>query len=403
MPRRLFAFALLVVSGCGDHETLAPVRPCAPTPPSSHWPAEYGVLQLDVPPPSGPFTPSAHREPPPIVVAHPTVIAEPRIVTVVAADDPLQAPVEAFADAVGGSAWWSTVSAEYGVTGMRPAVHVSGPPMADAMTGSDVLAYVGAAVAGSDAAPDGATVYVLFLAPGTLVVDSQNQLNCGCSELTGVHYAYGTAGDTLALLQRCSTSDVDGLTTTASHEILEAVTNPNNNDGFVEPRGVPPWGGTMWFSNELADLCAGTRVHEGEWEYQRSFSNRAAQLGGDPCVPALTEPYFNVSTPQDWYAVPAGGTVEVTLTGWSTAPRDDWLVYVAPSFETRFAATLTSGESASDGGFTFYGINNGKTATLTMTATSAGSGATTLAQLYSRASTPGNDVLHLWRVGFYVP
>jgi hypothetical protein len=273
------------------------------------------------------------------------------------------------------------------------------------MNGAQMVSYVGAAVAahGSDAAPDGATVFVLYLSPGTEVVDSENRLNCGCSELSGVHFAYGTGGDEIAIVQRCSTSDVDALTTTASHEILESVTNPTNNTGFVEPRPFPPWSGSAWAGNELADICVLTRIHEGEWEYQRSFSNAAALLGGDPCVPALTEPYYNVTAPEDWYAVPVGGTVTVPLTGWSTAPRDDWFVYLPPTFETRFLSSIESGESASDEGYTFFGINNGKAASLTVTATTAGSGESTIVQVFSRPSSSGSDVLHIWRVGFYVP
>jgi hypothetical protein len=407
MPRRPLALtlALVAVAGCGDGETLAPVEVCAPTLPSSHWPSESGVLHLDVPPPSGPFTTPPHRVPPPVVVQNPLIIAAPRLVTVMAEGDPLQAPLEAFTDALAESAWWPTVSAEYGVGAVRPGVHVSGPPMPAGMNGNQMLSYVAAAVKahGSDAAPDGATVFVLYLAPGTMVVDSENRLNCGCSELSGVHFAYDTTGDEIAIIQRCSASDVDSLTTTASHEILESATNPSNNEGFIEPRPFPPWSGSTWAGNELADICVLTRVHEGEWEYTRSFSNAAAVQGDDPCVPALTEPYYNVTAPEDWYAVPVSGTVTVPLTGWSTAPRDDWFVYLPPTSETRFISTIVSGESASDDGYVFYGINDGKTASLTVTATTAGSGESTIVQVFSRPSSSGNDVLHIWRVGLYVP
>jgi hypothetical protein len=278
------------------------------------------------------------------------------------------------------------------------------------ITDTAMVAYVKDAIAtaGPEAAPDGATVYLLYLAPGAETVDGSNRQNCGCVALSGAHFRFG-GGNAIAFVQRCSPSDVNALTIVASHEIVESVTDPESQ-GVVETPSNKPWTGTVWAAiqsgyNEVADLCPGTRVHEGEWEYQRSFSNVAAQKGDDPCAPALTEPYYNVTVADEWIPMTPGETTSVTMTGWSTAPRDDWFVYprLASATQVGFKATVTSDESASTNGAVFYGINNGKTATLHVTAPMAPSGTYAVVRLISRPSSPGNDSLHVWPVGFYIP
>jgi hypothetical protein len=404
MPRSLAFFALVLASGCSGNEALAPEQPCAPLPPSSHWPVEPGILQLPTSMPATPFTPAPHRAPPVIASNDATVIASPRIVPVITNGDPLADTLFAFADAVPQSAWWPAVSASWGISALRAGPHVVAPEMPAAMTVADIVSYVRGVIAPVDAAaPDGATVYLLFLAPSVLVVDAANQRNCNCAVLSGYHGPFGEGGDAVAVVQRCSVSDIDALTSAASHEILEAATDPSGSNGYREPIAHPAWTGSVWADDEVADICAGTRIHVGEWEYQRSFTNPAAQQGDDPCVPALEEPYFNVTAPEDWYPVPAGGSATVTITGWSTAPRSDWFVYPSPSRETRFNVAFVTDESDAADGVTFYGINNGKTGKLTVTATSARSGASTIVHLFSRLSSPGSDSLHVWEVGFYVP
>src|SRR4051812_32962590 len=75
--------------GCGSDEALAPTPSCGPTLPPAGWPGEPGVLQLDAPLPSLPFTLEPHRAAPVLEVQNPLVLHDPKLVTVVAADDPL--------------------------------------------------------------------------------------------------------------------------------------------------------------------------------------------------------------------------------------------------------------------------------------------------------------------------
>jgi hypothetical protein len=387
---------------CGDEESLSPVAPCAPVPSSSHWPSEAGILQLPPATPPAVFTPAPHRAPPPIPPMGQRVIGSPRLVPIVAEGDPFAELLFSFADAVPSSDWWTAVTAGFGVSSMVSGQAITGPEMDPQMSFQASVAYVKSAVAGTSVEPDGRTVYLLFLAPGIEVIDGDGIANCGCAELAGYHGPLDAEGDAIAIVQRCS-ADIDSQTNIASHEIIESATDPDTSTGYREPSEMPVWQGSVWSGQEVADICATTRVHEGGFEYQRSFTNGAAQAGDDPCVPPLAEPYYNVTAPQDWYPLPAGATVSIPITGWSSAARDDWFVYVAPSLETRFPAVFTSGESDMADGVTFYGINNGKTGALLVTNLAAPSGVTYVLHLTSRPSSPGSDTEHQWPVGFYVP
>src|SRR5205823_1969425 len=63
---------------------------------------------------------------------------------------------------------------------------------------------------------------------------------------------------------------------------------------------------------------------EGRFTYQRVWSNRAAAVGGDPCVPAIAATYMNVWIAYGWYPVKPGATVSIDVTGWATADVRAW-------------------------------------------------------------------------------
>src|SRR5204862_8266577 len=122
--------------------------------------------------------------------------------------------------------------------------------------------------------------------------------------LVPYHVPYGARGDGMAVLNRCPagfSSQLEMFEIVAAHEIAEAATDPTGAVWILwVDRGTPVQQASLWnqeetaSSVEIGDLCIGTRITEGGHEYQRVFSNRAAQTGGDPCVPALPVPFFNV-------------------------------------------------------------------------------------------------------------
>jgi hypothetical protein len=142
---------------------------------------------------------------------------------------------------------------------------------------------------------------------------------------------------------------------------------------------------------------------EGDFYYQRSFSNQAAASDRDPCVPALLGAYYGATTENPWYAGAAGATLTIPVVGWSTAPTADWIVRAR--VQNTSDDTLTF--SAATGGAR---LNNGVGATLTVTIPSgAPSGAWAAIYLLAERRDqnqqllPGEDIAHLQMVGVYVP
>jgi hypothetical protein len=166
---------------------------------------------------------------------------------------------------------------------------------------------------------------------------------------------------------------------------------------------------------EIGDLCIATRVTEGGMEYQREFSNASASAGLDPCVPALAQPYFNVSpapSTKGWFAAAPGQQVSIEVTGWSSGPTRDWIASADPLAHdgTRFPAHLESASSMTIAGHVYRTTNNGRTltvkATIPAAATSGWWGVVKIWSLHADASgvTPADeDIAHEGLVGLYVP
>jgi hypothetical protein len=112
-----------------------------------------------------------------------------------------------------------------------------------------------------------------------------------------------------AVIPRCDPfnglTGIDEVTGTASHELLEAVTDPfpiSNmlNPGYAQVDSAHFYWQTLIGGGEIGDMCAPlqgafTKFAElPSYTVQRGWSNRAERAGQDPCVPALpNEVYFN--------------------------------------------------------------------------------------------------------------
>ena len=91
---------------------------------------------------------------------------------------------------------------------------------------------------------------------------------------------------------------------------------------------------------------------------QRIWSNAAAAVGNDPCIPAVSKPpYFNTSaTPNAVQHVAPGASATFELKGWSAAAVPAWQLSTA--VEGSLAATMKLSATT---------LNNGETSTLTVT------------------------------------
>jgi hypothetical protein len=370
---------------------------------------------LALPADLAPFTPALHRDFPQLVHASTGGMLSPlRLVVITAAGDPMADALAAFGDAAVKSSWFSTVTAEYGGVPPSESLHLSGlsfPPGTAPLDATAVAVYVQQTLlaATNPPAPDGRTLYLVYLPPGVDLVG-----NMGCQlGASGYHDRYGTVGDGAAVVQRCQGSYetmMQMLTILGSHEIAAAATDTGLGWRVaIPPATTPPWMADPWLAynanhhTEDAALCVGTRIFEQSYYFQRAFSNAAAGAGGDPCVPSLSRAYFGATTDKPWYSASAGATLQIPVTGWSTASTADWIVHVS----VQNTSDWTLPWKPATGGAT---LNNGTTATLKVTIpATAPSGAwvalnlIALRQDANKNPLPGEDYRHLQMVGVWVP
>jgi len=337
---------------------------------------------------------------------------------ITASGDPLAPGLAKFCSSLVTSQYWSRVTTEYGLGAPRSCSHVVGAAMAAGTVNyAQMHQYIASSIGAAQ--PDGATMYLLILPPGVQFAGANN-----CS-FSGYHGKYGMLGDAWGVVMRCQydfASMLESLTIVGSHEIVEAATDPDVATGWGQyPTAAQPWTQSAWlpygggYAVENADYCISTRVIEDGVAYQRVLSNVAAAAGDDPCVPALAVPYYNVTVPEDWYAVAPGSTVDIPITGWSNAPAEMWQISAAAAESSTPPPAVMSrsieGQDVTIGDVTYHAMTAGQTSIMHVTMnTTAQSGTWRVFWLYSfRVDSTGADGIagddhdHLWRVGVYVP
>ncbi len=341
-----------------------------------------------------PFVTAPHSAWPELAGGSGSVMASPRLVAIAASNDLVSQNLFDFVDTIVASDWMSQVGSGYGVGSATSGGQFIGPPLADADGGTDITwseaqSYVQQVVGAGAPAPDGRTIYVVFLPPGFTTIDGHHWI------VSWDRYpATGSAGD-LALLVPRSTplsgeSQFDEVTRTTTRYLMSLLTDPPSppGPGWSLPEATPPWQSepaAALFASQptmAGDLCMDNRVEDAgaqsTYAFARIWSNTAAALGGDPCLPSSSQPYYNVSFPQTWYAVSAGQSVSIPFVGWTTAPAGDWGVYAGFSraqggFSTptltsaRLAISTSLGEEQIGNCNPLPGVNNNVSGTIQFT------------------------------------
>lgn len=378
------ATVLVTLSGC---------EPPAPLP-------DAGVVDAPAPPDAGPpdappsardastwdgavFTPAPHEPFLQVDDQGGRRLAHPAIVNVTYAGDTRRDALDAFARWIVGSDWLLEVGEEYGVgTGtVAGGASLPGPAPRD-ITDLEIQELLAAGILDGSipTPPEGieSALFMIYL-PDETTVHLESIGTCGepampvtsCVEFGAYHLEAHTRGLDFAYAVMPSCAPPPGLTrlelteVTASHELIEAATDafPISDRAWqTYPSETDPWTFAIGCGIEVADLCNAPLqfVREGGHAAQRSWSNRAAREGRDPCVPALPEsPYFGVTaSPATVQHVAPGESVDFRLSGWSEAPGRDWVLSAVPVQGTMPVSTS----------FSTMLMNNGGTSTLHVTA-----------------------------------
>jgi len=117
--------------------------------------------------------------------------------------------------------------------------------------------------------PDANTLYFVYLPPGTVVVQGGSR---SCQAFCGYHDTFGS-GIYYAVMPfpNCAgclggMTNVDALTSTSSHELCEAITDPVPGQGWYDDT-----------HGEIGDICAWQTKKLGNYTVQLEWSNNAGR------------------------------------------------------------------------------------------------------------------------------
>jgi hypothetical protein len=331
-----------------------------------------GDVAIDAP------APADHHLPHLVHHGGPT-LATMRLVTIVASNDGDGAALAAYGDRLVASAWWQTARSVYSL-GAATSAHVVGPQLTTDVTQPQMIAYIQQAIGTGPLAPDGNTLYVLYLPAGVH--------NVGSVPFDAYHAPFPSPaqsrGDAFAVVEKQTPfgggeTALGATERIGSHEIVEAATDPLWTAWSLDAPPHDVATGTPWQVVQVpgpienGDLCEGTRWFEGSDEYQRFWSNTAVDAGGDPCVPARAAPFGATFPARDWTPAGASTTTAIAITGWAPAATADWFVLADVRYATGGLASLvgklvplTSPLGAEDAPCRGQGMNVGVDAALAL-------------------------------------
>lgn len=217
-----------------------------------------------------------------------------------------------FLSKIGASSYWKATTEEYGIGAAEVGAAIHLKEAAPSVTNDDgIAAWLAAKLNANDPAlpaPDGNTAFAIVYPAGTSIELSGTK---SCESFASYHLntvldaAHGSLPVAYTVIPRCADysgyTGLDAMTAAASHELIEIATDPYPYLSPAYYRVDPPHIHFMIAAGggEAADLCASANApffKDAEIGYvvQRSWSNKQAGTGYNPCVPALLdEPYFN--------------------------------------------------------------------------------------------------------------
>ena len=295
--------------GCHDIDGLSsggdaaqPVDQAGPADLAHAVTVDAGTFSADVT--LGQLQPQVERQP------GGNVLATPIVVAVTYDDDAYRADAEAFFAQFAASKAWAKQTAEYGVGPLTVGTprHLGlAPATLDDGVVQSLLATNLANAAAPWGAADSHVAYQFFVPQATAFSDGDGLKFKGqpcCQSYGGYHGETVVNGVDVsyAIICECAasggpTTPLEDITTTASHELVEAVTDPfSSTPAFTNPSD-DFFGFTLVTEGEVGDMCEfATTVDwkpaDMSYTIQRSWSNAAAAAGHDPCVGDGDGPYY---------------------------------------------------------------------------------------------------------------
>jgi hypothetical protein len=315
---------------------------------------EKCTKQRPADPPAAATTPGAFfttHPMPQIVNQGGKVLSNPKIVPIFFAGDAMADALEDFVGSFGCTDHWRKAVGEYGVGDAIASTSVRLTEKAPTSTTDTAMEAWLANKITSKAfeAPTPDTVYMIFYPDGTTIEQGGAQ---SCQQFGGYHTNITLPDGTDAaygVVPRCKNFGGmgvnDSTTGSASHEIMEAATDPYNKQSpayaYVDDQHYA-W--MFVLGGESGDLCAQEedafyKPQGYKYTVQRNWSNIAARSGKDPCLPGSGKPWFTAApkltddidlfgAPSKGVTVPAGTSKTIDLDVYSEDPAESITVDV---------------------------------------------------------------------------
>ena len=311
-------------SACGSSSTAEPTKPPPVTvdeggtdaapPPDAAPPVDNGA-------PSTVY-PAAHPPLPELVnQAGGKVLATPKAYLIFFPGYEHKTVIETLTKAVGATPYWASTTSEYGIGPLAYTDTIELTETAPAaITDKEIEAFINGKIAsGAFGVPDPNVIYTIFYPKSTsITLAGGGPLgpSKSCSSFGGYHSNTGVVLNgaakknfAFAVLPTCAAfagqTEIDGLTGALSHELIEAVTDPfpSTNAGQDSAYSSVDQDHFIWIvlggGGENGDLCVSEpnafyKPQGLDFTVQRTWSNKLAKAGHDPCAPNIAGPaYFN--------------------------------------------------------------------------------------------------------------
>jgi hypothetical protein len=360
--------------------------------------------------------PGPHPDAPQVQNYGGPVLDAPNVVPIFFANDADQSKVEDFLNQLAASSFWGDATKEYGAGPLsvdKSIVVTDTPPTNITIQGVEswLASYLDGTHSEWPAIAQN-NIYTIFYPASTTISDPY--FGTSCQSFGGYHYeAKGAGGKSIvyAVMPRCDSlggfvQGFDTLTSGLSHELIEASTDPLMSFPAWSYVDMDHMVWNLMPLGEVGDMCAfepqSYQRLVGSYMVQRPWSNASAKAGHDPCVPTLTDPYFNAapvltdSISLDYYGqtvvtkgvkIPVGQSKTIDVQLFSDAPTADWTVQaVDETYGTGQAKQLDFTWDSQSG-------NNGDVRHLTITRVANGSHAGTEFIIYAQR---GFETANMW-------
>jgi hypothetical protein len=314
---------------------------------------------------------AAHIALPQVVYHGGPLLTELNLVTITYPDDPMAGAALQLGEAIPSSRWLPAVGDEYGVRGGRHLASYQYPDPAPAhLTYDDMASHVRVLLQqGAVPGPivDGVPVLYIEYFPPTTTITAADGSSPMCETALAYHdWTPGPAGPLpFAVIPTCYPDSRLDRTSAASHEIIEAATDPFGTGYYVDPSDERD---PYYYSRpEVADLC--NRVNappEDGLVFESSWSNAQADAWEvAPCQPAPDTFTTVIADPPTVVDAARGATVSWDLVGYAAQPTADWLLEARHGYGGD--STSLNDEMSLTVRFSQPTINDGQHATVTAT------------------------------------